>query len=73
MPVLHEYKSKPGFYIVASFESKITTYQITPGGLDYLRRKGYMDGASIRNRDFQFLHNHNYIYTGKSGRELSTS
>jgi hypothetical protein len=40
MPVLHQYKDKPGYYILTSIKGNIITFHLTPDGKDKILKAG---------------------------------
>ena len=47
MPTLKKYQNEPGYYIRASVEQSVITYQTTPGARRLFNRLGYGHGNSI--------------------------
>jgi hypothetical protein len=67
MPRVHEYVDGKGLYIKARHEGRITTYQVTAQGEQFLRRHGIGDGDEISGRDLVYMLGRGLIYTGGSG------
>lgn len=67
MPVIHEYRDGRGLYILASHKRRITTYQVTAAGLEYLRKRGATNGSEISVRDLIWMRNQGFTFTNGTG------
>lgn len=67
MPVVHRYVDGQGYYIKGNIKGKITTYQVTPEGVAYLRKNGLNDHSDISPRRLQYMRDRRMVYTGGGG------
>ena len=67
MPVIHEYVNKFGFYIKSAHQGRITTYQVSKQGYDYLINKGYGNDDEIDINLLLHLIDLGYVYTKGNG------
>lgn len=63
MPTLKKYQNEPGYYIRASVEQSVITYQTTPGARRLFNRLGYGHGNSIPWKMISQLSERGDIYT----------
>ena len=67
MPVLRKYKRKPGYYVKARHNNRMTTYQVSAEGLKQFENQGYVDGSTISIGTLIDFRSRNWLYTGSSG------
>lgn len=67
MPKVNRYKNKDGLYIRAAQGGQISTYQVTKGGEEDLRRAGYGRGGEISPAKLKELRDQGLIYTRGNG------
>lgn len=67
MPKIHAYSDGRSFYIKANHQGRITTYQVTPSGVQLLLKHGFRGGSYLNTEDLIAMINARYVYTGNSG------
>lgn len=67
MPRIHQYVDGRGLYIKARHEGRITTYQVSVQGEQFLQEHGIGPGSEIDTVDLIFMLERGLIYTGGSG------
>lgn len=67
MPKIHKYKDSTGFYIKSTVNGRITTYQVTEKGNNYIKSQGYKDKDDLDINFLMKLKDWNYVYTYGQG------
>ena len=67
MPKIHAYVNKIGFYIKSVHQGRITTYQVSKQGYNYLLNHGYEDSDEINVKFLLHLIKLRYVYTKGNG------
>lgn len=67
MPKINQYKDGRGYYIRSKFDDVMVTYQVSPKGEEYLRKKRLGAGSVIKVNDLIWMQKKGYVYTHGSG------
>src|SRR5687767_8665348 len=67
MPRVHRYTNSNGLYIKSRNNGLMTTYQVSPEGIQLLLSHGHGDGSTLSVPELLFLIDRGYAYTRGSG------